>query len=204
MAGRGRTSATTSGSSCFGNADFNPISALARATMVGDRPALAPGRWIRLMMEGDPRDRRRRGPSARTSPSTNASTAPNGSASTRPPCSRTWRRTNPSNWMCILAAVVELADLTDTKAPTLRAVHAVADLLSTKVGLAPIAHAPTAAPGPDHSNPPPPWPRLPRPPEPEPDGSGAARALPGPLRTHLFHPVLRPRHLLRRGSGAAR
>ena len=40
----------------------------------------------------------------------------------------------------ILAAVVELADLTGTKAPTLRAVHAVADLLATKVG------APTAAP----------------------------------------------------------
>jgi 2-dehydropantoate 2-reductase len=34
----------------------------------------------------------------------------------------------------ILAAVVELADLTGTKAPTLRAVHAVADLLATKVG----------------------------------------------------------------------
>ena len=35
----------------------------------------------------------------------------------------------------ILAAVVELADLTGVKAPTLRAVHAVADLLASKVGV---------------------------------------------------------------------
>jgi 2-dehydropantoate 2-reductase len=51
----------------------------------------------------------------------------------------------------ILAAVVELADLTGTKAPTLRAVHAVADLLSTKVGATTTAppaatHAPAAIP----------------------------------------------------------
>ena len=46
----------------------------------------------------------------------------------------------------ILAAVVELADLTGTKAPTLRAVHAVADLLSSKVGTSTekVAHAPTS------------------------------------------------------------
>ena len=41
----------------------------------------------------------------------------------------------------ILAAVVELADLTGTTAPTLRAVHAVADLLATKVGVTPATTA---------------------------------------------------------------
>jgi 2-dehydropantoate 2-reductase len=37
----------------------------------------------------------------------------------------------------ILAALIELADLTGTEAPTLRAVHAVTDLLATKVGAEP-------------------------------------------------------------------
>ncbi|MGH3354899.1 MAG: 2-dehydropantoate 2-reductase [Nocardioidaceae bacterium] len=45
----------------------------------------------------------------------------------------------------ILAAVVELADLTHTPAPTLRLVHAVTDLLATKVGAPPPSPAPRPA-----------------------------------------------------------
>jgi len=45
------------------------------------------------------------------------------------------RAATPLELDVILAAVVELADLTGVKAPTLRAVHAVADLLASKVGV---------------------------------------------------------------------
>ena len=41
-------------------------------------------------------------------------------------------RGRPLELDVILSAVVELADLTGTEAPTLRAMHAVADLLATK------------------------------------------------------------------------
>jgi 2-dehydropantoate 2-reductase len=42
----------------------------------------------------------------------------------------------------IITAVVELADLTGAAAPSLRAVHAAADLLARRLGLAPLATAP--------------------------------------------------------------
>ncbi len=56
-------------------------------------------------------------------------------------------RGRPLELDVILSAVVELADLTGTPAPTLRSVHAVTDLLATKVGL-PAAQPPQAPGGP--------------------------------------------------------
>jgi len=43
-------------------------------------------------------------------------------------------RDRPLELDVILSALIEFADLTGTPAPTLRAVHAVADLLASKVG----------------------------------------------------------------------
>ena len=108
----------------LGNAAFNPISALARATMVEIAAAVGSTPDISVDKRIDGAER---------------------VGEHKTSMLQDLEKDKPLELDVILAAVVELADLTATKAPTLRAVHAVTDLLSTKVGMPPIAHAPTAA-----------------------------------------------------------
>jgi 2-dehydropantoate 2-reductase len=118
----------------LGNAAFNPISALARATMVEIATHQGTRQMVRLMME--------------------ESLAIAGALGCHPDISVDKRidgaervgehktsmlqdleKDKPLELDVILAAVVELADLTGVPAPTLRAVHAVTDLLASKVGV---------------------------------------------------------------------
>ena len=81
----------------LGNAAFNPISALARATMVEIATHQGTRAMVRLMMEETLEIAAARSAASPRSRSTSGSTAPNGSASTRRRCCRTWRRTSRSS-----------------------------------------------------------------------------------------------------------
>lgn len=136
----------------LGNAAFNPISALARATMVEIAQHSGTRAMIRLMME----ETLEIAAAVGSHPDISVDKRIDGAERVgehKTSMLQDLEKDKPLELDVILAAVVELADLTDTKAPTLRAVHAVADLLSTKVGLAPIAHGPTAAPAPSTAAP---------------------------------------------------
>ena len=138
----------------LGNAAFNPISALARATMVEIAQHSGTRAMIRLMMEETLEIARAVG----SEPDISVDKRIDGAERVgehKTSMLQDLEKDKPLELDVILAAVVELADLTGTKAPTLRAVHAVADLLSTKVGTAPgkVAHAPTAAPAPSVATP---------------------------------------------------
>jgi len=133
----------------LGNAAFNPISALARATMVEIAQHSGTRAMIRLMMEETLEIARAVG----SDPDISVDKRIDGAERVgehKTSMLQDLEKDKPLELDVILAAVVELADLTGTKAPTLRAVHAVADLLSTKIGATPnkVAHAPTAAPAP--------------------------------------------------------
>ena len=96
----------------LGNISFNPISALARATM---RQMCLHGGTRKVIEIDDDRDAGRSprpSAAAPTSPSSGGWPAPNGSATTAPPRSRTWRRGKPLELDVLLAAVVELAEIT--------------------------------------------------------------------------------------------
>jgi 2-dehydropantoate 2-reductase len=116
----------------MGNIAFNPISALARATMAGIcRHSGARGLVVTMMREtlevarrvgSDPRmsiERRLKG----------AERAGEHKTSTL----QDLEKGKPLELDVILAAVVELAGLTGADVPTLRAIHAVADLLNEQV-----------------------------------------------------------------------
>ena len=129
----------------LGNAAFNPISALARATMVEIASHEGTRSTVRLMMEEtleiaaalgshpdiavDKRiDGARRVGDHKTS------------------MLQDLERDRPLELDVILAVLIELADLTGRPAPTLRAVHALTDLLASKVGLSRVEAASSGPP----------------------------------------------------------
>jgi 2-dehydropantoate 2-reductase len=117
----------------LGNAAFNPISALARATMVEIAKHSGTRAMIRLMME----ETLEIAAAVGSHPNISVDKRIDGAERVgehKTSMLQDLEKDKPLELDVILAAVVELADLTGTKAPTLRAVHAVADLLSTKVG----------------------------------------------------------------------
>lgn len=128
----------------LGNAAFNPISALARATMVEIATHQGTRAMVRLMME----ESLEIAAAVGSHPEISVDKRINGAERVgehKTSMLQDLEKDKPLELDVILAAVVELADLTGTKAPTLRAVHAVADLLATKIGAAPVT-APIASP----------------------------------------------------------
>ena len=120
----------------LGNAAFNPISALARATMVEIATHEGTRAMVRLMME----ESLEIAAAVGCHPEISVDKRINGAERVgehKTSMLQDLEKDKPLELDVILAAVVELADLTGTPAPTLRAVHAVADLLATKVGMAP-------------------------------------------------------------------
>jgi 2-dehydropantoate 2-reductase len=120
----------------LGNAAFNPISALARATMVEIARHSGTRAMIRLMME----ETLEVAAAVGCRPDISVDKRIDGAQRVgehKTSMLQDLEKDKPLELDVILAAVVELADLTGTPAPTLRAVHAVADLLATKVGTAP-------------------------------------------------------------------
>ena len=119
----------------LGNAIFNPLSVLTRATLAamcrnpGTRALARAGMQECLAIAGalgaSPRSR-----------SSAASTAPSASASTAPRRCRISTRGKRLELDALIVAVVELADLTGTPAPTLRALSASSSLLAESLGLA--------------------------------------------------------------------
>jgi 2-dehydropantoate 2-reductase len=117
----------------LGNAAFNPISALARATMVEIATHQGTRQMVRLMMEESLEIAAALGCHPQISVDKRLDGAERvGEHKTS--MLQDLEKDKPLELDVILAAVVELADLTAVKAPTLRAVHAVADLLASKVG----------------------------------------------------------------------
>jgi len=135
----------------LGNAAFNPISALARATMVEIAKHQGTRAMIRLMMQ----ETLEIAAAVGCRPDISVDKRINGAEKVgehKTSMLQDLEKDKPLELDVILAAVVELADLTGTEAPTLRAVHAVADLLASKVGTGPsLAHAPTSAAAPASS-----------------------------------------------------
>ncbi|MER7244708.1 2-dehydropantoate 2-reductase [Kribbella sp. NPDC000426] len=118
----------------LGNAAFNPISALARATMVEIATHQGTRQMVRMMMEESLEIAAALGCHPEISVDKRLDGAERvGEHKTS--MLQDLEKDKPLELDVILAAVVELADLTDIKAPTLRAVHAVADLLASKVGV---------------------------------------------------------------------
>jgi 2-dehydropantoate 2-reductase len=120
----------------LGNAAFNPISALARATMVEIATHQGTRAMVRLMME----ETLEIAGAVGSHPEISVDKRINGAEKVgehKTSMLQDLEKDKPLELDVILAAVVELADLTGTKAPTLRAVHAVADLLATKIGATP-------------------------------------------------------------------
>jgi 2-dehydropantoate 2-reductase len=120
----------------LGNAAFNPISALARATMVEIATHQGTRQMVRMMMEES------LGIAAALGCHPDISVDKRLDGAERVGEHKTsmlqdLEKDKPLELDVILAAVVELAELTGTDAPTLRAVHAVTDLLSQKVGVTP-------------------------------------------------------------------
>jgi len=124
----------------LGNAAFNPISALARATMVEIATHQGTRAMVRLMMEESLEIAAAVGchPDISVDKRINGAERVGGHKTSM---LQDLEKDKPLELDVILAAVVELADLTGTTAPTLRAVHAVADLLATKVGVTPATTA---------------------------------------------------------------
>jgi 2-dehydropantoate 2-reductase len=117
----------------LGNAAFNPISALARATMVEIATHQGTRATVRLMME----ESLEIAAAVGCHPEISVDKRINGAERVgehKTSMLQDLEKDKPLELDVILAAVVELADLTGTKAPTLRAVHAVADLRATKGG----------------------------------------------------------------------
>jgi 2-dehydropantoate 2-reductase len=118
----------------LGNAAFNPISALARATMVEIATHQGTRQMVRLMMEESLEIAAALGCHPEISVDRRIDGAERvGDHKTS--MLQDLEKDKPLELDVILAAVVELADLTGVLAPTLRAVHAVADLLASKVGI---------------------------------------------------------------------
>jgi 2-dehydropantoate 2-reductase len=124
----------------LGDAAFNPVSALARATMVEIATHQGTRAMVRLMMEESLEITAAVGchPDISVDKRINGAERVGGHKTSM---LQDLEKDKPLELDIILAAVVELADLTGTTAPTLRAVHAVADLLATKVGVTPATTA---------------------------------------------------------------
>jgi 2-dehydropantoate 2-reductase len=118
----------------LGNAAFNPISALARATMVEIATHQGTRQMVRMMMEESLEIAAALG----CHPDISVDKRLDGAERVgehKTSMLQDLEKDKPLELDVILAAVVELADLTGVQAPTLRAVHAVTDLLATKVGV---------------------------------------------------------------------
>ncbi|GAA1580838.1 MULTISPECIES: 2-dehydropantoate 2-reductase [Kribbella] len=118
----------------LGNAAFNPISALARATMVEIATHQGTRQMVRMMMEESLEIAAALGchPDISVDKRLDGAERVGGHKTSM---LQDLEKDKPLELDVILAAVVELADLTGVPAPTLRAVHAVADLLASKVGV---------------------------------------------------------------------
>ncbi|MFG1905564.1 2-dehydropantoate 2-reductase [Kribbella sp. NPDC048928] len=118
----------------LGNAAFNPISALARATMVEIATHQGTRQMVRMMMEESLAIAAALGchPEISVDKRLDGAERVGGHKTSM---LQDLEKDKPLELDVILAAVVELADLTGVPAPTLRAVHAVADLLASKVGV---------------------------------------------------------------------
>ena len=130
----------------LGNAAFNPISALSRATMAEIAGHSGTRATVALMMEESLQIAGALG----CHPDISVAKRIEGAERVgdhKTSMLQDLERGRPLELDVILSAVVELADLTGTPAPTLRSVHAVTDLLATKVGL-PAAQPPQAPGGP--------------------------------------------------------
>lgn len=116
----------------LGNAAFNPISALSRATMgeiAGHRGTRA---TVRLMME----EALQVAEAVGCHPEISVDKRLDGAQRVgdhKTSMLQDLERGKPLELDVILSAVVELADMTGTPAPTLRALHALTDLLAIKV-----------------------------------------------------------------------
>ena len=117
----------------LGNAAFNPISALSRATMVEIASHEGTRATVRLMME----ETLEIAEGVGCQPDISVDKRIDGAERVgehKTSMLQDLENDKPLELDVILAALIELADLTETPAPTLRAVHAVTDLLATKVG----------------------------------------------------------------------
>ena len=130
----------------LGNAAFNPISALSRATMVEIASHTGTRATVRLMME----ETLEIAAGVGSRPDISVDKRIDGAERVgehKTSMLQDLERDKPLELDVILAALIELADLTSTPAPTLRAVHAVTDLLATKVGAEPARQSrPVATP----------------------------------------------------------
>src|SRR5690625_505864 len=116
----------------LGNAAFNPISALSRATMGQIVSHTGTRDTVRLMMEETLQIARALG----SDPDISVDKRLDGAQRVgehKTSMLQDLERGKPLELDVILTAVVELAAMTGTPAPTLRAIHSVADLLATKV-----------------------------------------------------------------------
>ena len=117
----------------LGNAAFNPISALSRATMVEIATHEGTRATVRLMME----ETLEIAAGVGCHPDISVDKRLDGAERVgehKTSMLQDLEKDKPLELDVILSALIELADLTGTEAPTLRAVHAVTDLLATKVG----------------------------------------------------------------------
>ena len=117
----------------LGNAAFNPISALSRATMVEIASHSGTRATVRLMMEETLEIAAALG----SHPDISVDKRIDGARRVgehKTSMLQDLERDKPLELDVILAALIELGELTNTPAPTLCAVHAVTDLLATKIG----------------------------------------------------------------------
>jgi 2-dehydropantoate 2-reductase len=130
----------------LGNAAFNPISALARATMVEIASHEGTRATVRLMMTETLEIAAGLG----SRPDISVDKRLDGAERVgehKTSMLQDLEKDKPLELDVVLAALIELADLTGTEAPTLRAVHAVTDLLATKVGNGEAEPAPAVGAG---------------------------------------------------------
>ena len=116
----------------LGNAAFNPISALSRATMAEIAGHTGTRATVRLMME----ETLQIAAAVGCHPDISVDKRLDGAQRVgdhKTSMLQDLERGKPLELDVILSALVELADMTETAAPTLRVVHAVADLLAGKM-----------------------------------------------------------------------
>ena len=117
----------------LGNAAFNPISALSRATMVEIASHTGTRDVVRLMMNETLEIAEKLG----SRPDISVDKRIDGARRVgehKTSMLQDLERDKPLELDVILSALIELADLTDTPAVTLSAVHALTDLLASNIG----------------------------------------------------------------------
>lgn len=135
----------------LGNIAFNPISALSRATMVDIATHSGTRDTVRLMMEESLQIAEAVGSRPDISVEKRLDGARRVGAH-KTSMLQDLERDRPLELDVIVTAVVELADLTDTPAPTLRTVYSLVDLLSTQVGNGSGASNSATSSGDGHAN----------------------------------------------------